>query len=343
MNTLKDASSILRACVPGRLPVLLISSPGLGKTAICGQVAKDLGLEYRVIYPTDLDPVDLGGLPIPQGDRVVRMLDDQLGRLTDSDCPPTLLLVDELGQASPLMQAACAKLFLAREIGGKKLSDSVAVVAATNRAGDRAGAGNILSHIVSRMATVLEIGPDYESWAEWARRAGLDETVRGLLAWRSNLLHQFDAGAGAGLKPYPCPRSWERASQLCAAIRDEALLYCAMVGCVGEGPATELAAYRKTRAGIDFEALMSGGKITIPKEPSLLYALAIGVASRVRSDQQMSRALDICRALIKSGKAEIAALLLRESTAWAGWSSSAPVAAAISDKSDPIAELLHAL
>lgn len=333
------AQRIVAAAARKNLPVLLLGTPGIGKTAVVEAAARDIGYQYRALYPTDMDPVDLGGLPMPVGDRVRRVLDDELASLCEPECEPTLLLVDELGQAAPSMQAAVAKLFHARTLAGRKISDNVAIVAASNRAQDRAGAGHILSHIISRMASVLDVRADLDSWTIWARDAGVDPVVRAFLAWRGELLDKFDAAAAASSHAYPCPRSWERAGALCALHLGDDDLTPALAGCVGDGAAMEFVAFRRGAAKIDFEKIMGAGTVHLPTAIDMLYAISVGVGMRMRTDATIRRGLDIVEKLSKETP-EFAVLTLRESASWPGWTGHKAVAEALNG---PIGDLLRAI
>ena len=56
-------ASALRTMIAARQPVFLWGGPGIGKSAVVGQVARSLSLELRDIRALLLDPVDLRGLP----------------------------------------------------------------------------------------------------------------------------------------------------------------------------------------------------------------------------------------------------------------------------------------
>ena len=118
--------TLLSRTFPARLPTLTLGQPGIGKSDIHEQAAAVAGMAYRVVYPGLLDPTDLAGLPVPVGEgearRVERLLDDVLADVVTAK-DPTVVLLDELGAASPAMQAACAPLLLARRIGRHALPD----------------------------------------------------------------------------------------------------------------------------------------------------------------------------------------------------------------------------
>ena len=92
--------TLLSRTFPARLPTLTLGQPGIGKSDIHEQAAAVAG-EAR---------------------RVERLLDDVLADVVTAK-DPTVVLLDELGAASPAMQAACAPLLLARRIGRHALPD----------------------------------------------------------------------------------------------------------------------------------------------------------------------------------------------------------------------------
>src|SRR5689334_1582617 len=122
----KHLGELLKKTIPAHLPVLVASSPGLGKSSIFKQVAQACGFEFRAMHPATLDPVDFSGMPAPvtRGEvtRIMRLLDDYLGSIFEAK-EPTVLLLDELGQASPAVQAACAPLLLDRRVGNYTLPE----------------------------------------------------------------------------------------------------------------------------------------------------------------------------------------------------------------------------
>ena len=67
--TVKQAKSILAKTAKNRLaggapqPVMLWGPPGIGKSDIVKAVAQELGIDLRDIRLSQLDPVDLRGVP----------------------------------------------------------------------------------------------------------------------------------------------------------------------------------------------------------------------------------------------------------------------------------------
>ena len=131
-----ELSKILEQLVLAQEPFLLVGSPGVGKTEIVQQVAASLGVRCIVTHPVVDDPVDYKGLPgiVPSesGPRAEFLPFGDLAQLMSAS-EPTLVLMDDLGQATPAVQAAIMQLVLARRINGHAISEHVTFAAATNR------------------------------------------------------------------------------------------------------------------------------------------------------------------------------------------------------------------
>ncbi|WP_020471423.1 AAA family ATPase, partial [Zavarzinella formosa] len=157
----------LSALIPTRRPVYLWGPPGIGKSSLVRQAADADGLSLVDVRATLLDPVDLRGLPsVVKGAAVW--------------CPPAflpkdgkgLLFLDELAQAPPLVQAACLQLTLDRRLGEYALPEGWGVIAASNRAEDRAGANRLISPLLNRFVH-LDLEVSAEDWQAWAAAANI--------------------------------------------------------------------------------------------------------------------------------------------------------------------------
>jgi hypothetical protein len=271
-----EVSKALAALLPTGRPAYLWGPPGVGKSSLVRAAARDLQLDVADLRAVLLDPVDLRGLP---------WLDRGVARWCPPDFLPAggagVLLLDELGQAPPAVQAACLQLTLDRRVGEYRLPDGWSVVAAGNRPEDRAGGHRLIAPLLNRFVHLdLEACPD--DWQDWAARAGVAAEVRAFLRYRPALLFQFDPLVPA--RAFPTPRSWEFVGQIAARAPAELLLPL-VAGCVGEGPAAEFAGFlRLYRALPDLdEVLRRPAAAVVPGEPAVLYALAGALAERCRS------------------------------------------------------------
>jgi hypothetical protein len=274
----KEVFETLAAILPTGRPAYVWGPPGVGKSACVRRAAAAANLDLVDVRATLLDPVDLRGLP--------RVVDDAAVW-----CPPSflprggagVLFLDELAQAPPLVQAACLQLVLDRRLGEYELPDGWAVVAASNRAEDRAGTHRLISPLLNRFVHLdLEVSAD--DWQDWAVAAGVAAEVRAFVRFRPGLLFQFDPAANP--RAFPTPRSWHAVSDVLVKALPH-LLHAVVAGCVGDGPAAEfcsfLALYRDLP---DVDAVLKSSDASpVPREPAVLYALVGALVEKCRADQ----------------------------------------------------------
>jgi len=273
-----SVSRALAAIVPTRRPVFLWGPPGVGKSSIVRQAAEALGLGLCDVRAVLLDPVDLRGIPHVNGDNRAHW------------CPPDflprdgagLLFLDELAQAPPLVQSACLQLTLDRRIGEYTLPDGWTIVAASNRQEDRAGAHKLITPLLNRFCTHLDVEVSVDDWQDWALAAGIAPDVRAFIRFRPHLLFQFDPKSGS--RAFPTPRSWEGVSAL-SQVTPEDLLLPVVSGAIGDGPAAEYVGFRRIYTDLPDpqRVLASPQSGTVPREPAVLYALAGALAERAKS------------------------------------------------------------
>jgi len=279
---LSRAELILRANILAGHNTLLVGAPGVGKTDVYTKIAADEGMELVVMHPVVADPTDFKGLPwVNQGSDEARFLPfGDLAKLCKTT-KKTLVLLDDIGQAPPAVQAAVMQLLLKREIDGHKISDKVVFAAATNRREDRAGVSGILEPVKSRFATILHVEPDLESWLDWALQSGIEESICAFLRYRPEMLHQFSPTAN--ITNSASPRTWASLDkQVKLGLPREAELH-AYSGSVGEGAAVEYTGFKRCYTELPEwdEILNSPDVARIPATPSALYAVATSIAFQV--------------------------------------------------------------
>jgi MoxR-like ATPase len=233
------------------------------------QAAADHGLDLIDVRLSQLAPTDLRGLPVPE---------DGVARWYPPEFLPRegrgVLFLDELNMAPPAVQGIAQQLILDRRVGSYKVPDGWFIWAAGNRKEDRASVFDMPAPLGNRFLH-LEVLPDFDSFKLHAIERGIQEQVIAFLSYRPALLHKVDHQRPA----WPSPRSWVMASQLHA-------VGLGVEPAVG-GPTAEefhafLALYDRLQS-ID-EILLGRGKgHDFPEEPSLRYALTVGLSLRARS------------------------------------------------------------
>ena len=122
----------------------------------------------------------------------------------------TILLLDELTTAPPIVQAAAYQLVLDRALGEYVLPDGWSVAAASNLDTDRAVVNRMSTALASRFSH-LQLAVDMKEGTQWAVRSGVNPLIIAFVRFRPELLHNFDphrpkSDPASTEKAYACPR-----------------------------------------------------------------------------------------------------------------------------------------
>lgn len=285
------AIQAVKHCVQIKQPVFLHGSPGVGKSDVVRQVAKDLGYDLIDLRLSQLDPVDLRGVPSV----------DQEVHVTRWNVPnflPTegkgILFLDEFNSAAQATQAAAYQLVLDRKLGDYKVPEGWAIVAAGNRASDRAIV-NTMSTALKNRFTHVDYDVNHDDWCAWALTADIHVAVLGFIRFRPSLLNQFDMVTNnqkekdrvksiKDQQAFATPRSWQFLSRIMNANPPQDVEMDLYTGTVGEAAALELNGYLKHYRNLpDLDALiLNPEKTKVPESPATLYALATGLAAKAK-------------------------------------------------------------
>ncbi len=198
--TLSQAKKLIQ-CMSHEQSFMLLSPPGVGKSEMVYQAAAEAGLPCRSLLGTQIAPEDVSGIPRIVGERSVF-------------CPPRMLLpeqpepfclfLDELPACAPDVQKAFYSLLLERRLGEHALPVGTWVVAAGNRAQDRALVRSMSSALVNRV-TILHLRVDAGEWQDWATRHGVRADVRSFISHMPDALMR---PVPAEPVPFSTPRAW---------------------------------------------------------------------------------------------------------------------------------------
>lgn len=294
MNTMKPSQleEALMVCIDAGRPAYIEGAPGLGKTSIVAGIARKL--DCRLVDPSalTLESVDLRGIPWVEQQlhrsrpdnptHVTRWAIPEFLHQDSSDPRRTLLFFDDLPAAPVSVQVALFQLILEKRVGPHKVKADTIIIGAGNGASHGAGANKILSPIRTRLVQ-FNLGPNLDDWEKWALSEGnIHPTIPAFLRWRPDLLHAHDNNSQA----FPCPRTWEFASQLIQTARerqcDQMTVHSLIEGVVGSGAAIEYSAFLKTWQGLPkLEDILEGkGKKIKLDDPATKYAVTYALAAR---------------------------------------------------------------
>lgn len=271
----KQAKEHIEICVKAKRALIVHGPPGIGKSQVIWQVAKDLaGKDVEVVRhgnPAEnefgfvdlrasmLEPSDILGVPFADEGRTKYMPPDILPKKGRG-----IFFFDELNLAPPSIQAAAYQLILDRRVGTYELPDGWSVVAAGNRDNDGAFVFQMAKPLQNRFAQHIELmAPSIDDWTTWASKNGVREEIVSFLMWQEGSLFSFDPKSTE--MAYATPRTWEMLSDLmkAAAPADEetgepgSIDYTVArdlaMGCVGEGIGVKFGAFIKHKRELNLK------------------------------------------------------------------------------------------
>ena len=267
-------------------PMMVWGAPGLGKSTIIRDIAKEMGIGFIDVRLAQREPVDVRGLPVP--DRERKCVD----WLVSGEWPREgrgILLFDELTAADRSLQVAAYELILDRRLGELyKVPDGWYICGAGNRVDDSAVATTMSSALANRFMHV-ELAEDAESWVKWATTHGIHPSVTGFVRFRPEcLFRQQDENLERG---WPTPRAWERVSVMLEVLPkasggkrgapDESLLRSVVYGLVGNRAGVEFVEFHKLNAEFADvrEMMLNPAKaVVIPTKVDRKYALCTAMS-----------------------------------------------------------------
>ena len=278
-----EAVKFISICWRNKLVPMLHGSPGIGKSDIFHQLARQYKLFVIDLRLSQCDPTDLNGFPFMQGERAA-YIPMNIWPLA-GDTPPEgyngwLILLDEITSAPLAVQASAYKVVLDRMVGMHKLHDRAVIACAGNKATDNA--------IVMRMSTAMqsrlihqELLVDHKAWSIWASKNQLSSRVISYINSAPDALHQFDPNHNDFT--FPSPRGWEFASRIDLDRSPMEDKLPALIGTVGEGQAIAYSIYTEVFHEIPTYADIKKDpkRIRITDEPAALAALAGVVGSNL--------------------------------------------------------------
>ncbi len=258
---------------------------GIGKSEITFQSAAEheaTMVDFRV---SQYESIDLRGIPDVQAGTTVWNMPATIpfkgNAKFNEDGRPIFLFMDEVNQGDPSVLSVLYQLINDRRIGEHMLMDNVHMLCAGNLDSDRGVTNKFPAPLDNRMVHCL-LEPDIKSCsAHWAKQKR-SPTLIGFLNFRSELLHTFDPQ-----KPTPAwasPRSWMSVEE---DFVDETMpvdvQLASMCGAVGEGPITELMAFKAIMDSIvPIEQIIADPTgVPIGHELDLQWAMATHVASHM--------------------------------------------------------------
>lgn len=284
-----DTITTMRSLIEAKIPTFLWGAPGIGKSSIIKQIARDAGIECIDLRLSLMDPTDLKGIPFYERDTHQALW-----------APPSflpregrgILFLDELNSAAPAVQASAYQLILDRKVGEYTLPEGWAIVAAGNREGDRGVVYRLPSPLANRFVHI-EMEVNVSDWRDWAIARGVDERIIAYIGFKNEALFGFDPTRHE--RSFATPRSWEAVHNILGSALPGTLLLDTVAGAIGQEGAVDFFGFCKVMSLLpDVEAILRGEEGRYPSDISALYALSSALVSRIlrhRSEEAIEHLL----------------------------------------------------
>jgi hypothetical protein len=279
----KELYSQLQTLIDTDIPVFIHGSPGIGKSYIVNEIARKNNIAIVDVRLSQLDAVDLRGIPSIENNQTKWM--PPIFLPTDKDSQGILFL-DELNSAPLSVQAAIYQLVLDRKIGEYTLPLGWRIVCAGNKIDDKGIVFKLPSPLINRMVHIV-LEARYDDFKSWAIKNKIHPYIIGFLGFRPDLL-STSLGATTETNPaFSTPRSWTMLSQILQQSSDYTKIQPILYGTVGYGSAIEFISFIKVYKTLpDIDAILEGIETTIPTEPSSLYALCSAIVEKYKDNSQ---------------------------------------------------------
>jgi len=290
----------IQHCISRKRPVFLWGAPGIGKSDIVAQIAKEENRPLIDIRLPLMEPTDIRGIPyladvkvydkdgnLIKDDNGVPIYDKEFRWSTPSDLPTdeasrAMVFFDEMSAAPPSVQAATYQIILNRRIGNYELPVESVIVAAGNRVKDKGVAYNMPMPLANRFSHLtLEVSA--EDWTEWAALNRVHKDVVGYVSFQPGDLNNFNPNQDG--MAFATPRSWYFVSELIQEMDSNGKLVDTNLpaevlgdivkGTVGEGVGAKFMTYRRQAASLPHAKDILSGKVTKlnNKAVDITYAL----------------------------------------------------------------------
>lgn len=277
--TMQEADELIMDILKPRLVPMLVSDPGIGKSALAKQIAARNKLKLIDIRLSQCDPADLNGFPWMDpktGKASYRPMDvfPLKGDPVPDGYVGWLVLLDELNSAPKSVEAASYKILLDRQVGMHDLHERCLVMGAGNLKTSKAIVNSSGTAQQSRIIW-LEVTATLGSWLKWADRAGIDHRVKSYLQFKPDMLHKFDPNHTD--RTFPCPRTWEFTSKIIHDWEEILMKKLPVIaGTIGAGAAREFLNYCNIFEEIPtLDQIIADPKgVRFGNEPSMHYALS---------------------------------------------------------------------
>ena len=204
-------------------PVLLLGAPGIGKTQIMEQAARECGVAlvaYTITHHTRQSAI---GLPFiskkEYGDReysateytMSEIVASIYNRMSETGLSEGILFIDEINCVSETLAPAMLQFLQCKSFGNHEIPKGWVIVAAGNPPEYNKSVREFDVVTLDRVKKIL-VEPDYQTWREYAYKENMHPAILSYLELRNNCFYQMETTIDG--KQFATPRGWEDLSRM---------------------------------------------------------------------------------------------------------------------------------
>lgn len=220
---LKDAYGMYEIPTVRQRPILLLGSPGIGKTQIMEQIARECGIglvAYTITHHTRQSAIGLPFISKKQyGGREYDVTEYTMSeivaaiyeKMEQTGLSEGILFLDEINCVSETLAPAMLQFLQCKSFGNHKIPQGWVIVAAGNPPEYNKSVREFDVVTMDRVKKI-EVEPDFEVWKEYAYKQGMHGAVVSYLNIRKQNFYQMETTVDG--RNFATPRGWEDLSTL---------------------------------------------------------------------------------------------------------------------------------
>lgn len=234
-----------------RVEICILGAPGIGKSSIVFQVARELNKTITLFSATTKTREDVAGIPVYNFANIVKgivnktEIKNEVIHTRPSYMDTDILFIDEITNCSEHEFKWIAQMITERRVGEHQLNPNTYIVCAGNRPEHSELANDLPAIFASRLA-ILDVTVDKKDVIKYAYDNSFDPRVIAYIDQNSNILENIKYKSPN--EGYACPRSLEKVSKILKMFggKDEEYIQNELIiGALGRADGTEFLAYMK--------------------------------------------------------------------------------------------------
>ena len=204
-------------------PVLLLGAPGIGKTQIMEQAARECGVAlvaYTITHHTRQSAIGLpfiskkeyGGREYSATEYTMSEIVASIyNRMSETGLSEGILFIDEINCFSETLDPAMLQFLQCKSFGNHEIPKGWVIVAAGNPPEYNKSVREFDVVTLDRVKKIL-VEPDYQTWREYAYKENMHPAILSYLELRNNCFYQMETTIDG--KQFATPRGWEDLSRM---------------------------------------------------------------------------------------------------------------------------------